>query len=90
MRAANTDKNQRSIVKHFRDLGASVTHLHSVGKGVPDLIVGYNGVNYMVEVKSSRGTLNKMQVDYFNNWNGQICVIRTNKEVEELLGLKGL
>ena len=90
MRAANVDKNQKSILKHFRFLGASVTHLHSVGGGVPDLLVGYNGVNYMVEVKTSKGKLNEKQVEYFNNWNGQVCVIRTNKEVEELLGLKGL
>lgn len=90
MRAANVDRNQSSVVKHFRELGASVTHLHSVGGGVPDLVVGYNGENYMVEVKSPRGKLNEKQVEYFNNWNGQICVIRTNKEVEELLGLKGL
>lgn len=89
MRRANVDKNQKSIVSHFRKFGASVTHLHSVGAGCPDILVGYNGVNYFVEIKSEKGKLNELQVKFFQEWNGQICVIRTNKEVEELLGVKG-
>jgi len=84
------DVNQPEIVDHFRKFGASVTHLHAVHGGVPDLLIGYQGKNYLIEVKSEKGNLNELQVAYFDNWNGQACVIRNKNEVEELLGVKGL
>ena len=51
MRAAKVDKNQTEIVEAFRKLGFSVQHLHTVGGGVPDLLVGRGGINLLVEVK---------------------------------------
>ena len=34
-----TDKNQASVVKALRDYGADVYSLHTVGGGIPDLLV---------------------------------------------------
>ena len=45
------DSNQTRVVKALRELGATVQHLHAVGKGCPDLLVGYKGSNYLLEVK---------------------------------------
>ncbi len=51
MRAAKVDANQPEIVRAFRDLGATVTHLHAVGHGCPDLLIGYKGRFGVAEVK---------------------------------------
>ena len=40
MRAARVDQNHVEIVKALRDHGAFVVSLATVGKGVPDLLVG--------------------------------------------------
>ena len=37
------DNNQTQIVKALRDMGCTVEHLHAVGKGCPDIIVGFKG-----------------------------------------------
>ena len=81
------DATQPEVVDRFRKLGASVTYLHSVGGGVADLLIGFNGNNYLVEVKSEKGRLNELQVKYKENWKGQYSVIRSAAEVDKFLGL---
>lgn len=73
----------------MRSLGASVVHTTNVHKGMTDLVVGINGKNYLVEVKSSKGKLTKDQVHFFDHWKGQICVIRNKEDADKLLN-KGL
>ncbi len=53
-RAANVDRNQPEIVAALRAAGATVEYLHAVGGGCPDLLVGYRGANYVLEVKEGR------------------------------------
>ena len=53
-RAAKVDANQREVVAALRDAGATVQLLHAVGEGCPDLLVGYRGKNYLLEVKDGR------------------------------------
>ena len=45
------DANQPEIVDALRKVGASVQSLASVGSGVPDLLVGYRGAWFVMEVK---------------------------------------
>jgi hypothetical protein len=45
------DANQREIVAALRKLGATVQSLADIGKGCPDLLVGYRGVTVLLEVK---------------------------------------
>ena len=52
--ARNVDGNQVAVVAAFRKAGAFVQHLHAVGAGCPDLLVGYRGVWRVVEVKDGR------------------------------------
>ena len=54
MRAARVDANQPAIVKAMREEGASVTHLHKVGEGCPDLLVAAAGQWGLVEVKDGK------------------------------------
>ena len=50
-RAARVDSNQAEIVKAIRKIGAEVTHLHTVGKGVADLLVSFRQRWLVLEVK---------------------------------------
>jgi hypothetical protein len=77
---AKTDTNQKEIVAALRKIGASVESLHRVGGGVPDLLVGYRGENYLMEVKDgqkppSERRLNTDQVEWHDKWRGQRCVV---------------
>jgi len=86
-RAAKVDDNQADIVKALRGIGATVQSLATVGDGCFDLLVGYEGVNYVMEVKDgnkppSARKLTPKQVKWDNKWKGQKAVV---KSVEEAL-----
>lgn len=75
-----TDANQSEIVAALRKCGASVQILSSVGRGVPDLIVGWRGVNYLMEVKDgtqppSRRSLTPDEQAWHVRWSGQVAVV---------------
>ena len=78
------DGNHSEIVKALRSVsGVSVQSLAGVGDGVPDLIVGLAGQNYLVEVKDgaktpSRRTLTHDQRDFFSRWKGKPPVVLTS------------
>ena len=65
--AARVDANQEQIVSALRAAGAFVWVI-----GLPvDLLVGYKGHTFLVEVKStSKKRLTKLQADFFENWGG--------------------
>lgn len=72
-----TDANQQDIIDALRDIGASVQDLHTVGKGCPDLLVGYRGVNYLLEVKHRAGKLTGKEPEWHADWRGQVCTVWT-------------
>ena len=91
-RAAKVDANQSEIVAAFRKAGATVTPLHAVGQGCPDLLVGFRGVNYLVEVKDgakppSARKLTPDQVSWHDTWRGQVAVVKSAAEALALLGI---
>ncbi len=65
--AARVDKNQQEIVLALRAAGAFVWII-----GLPvDLLVGYKGHTFLVEVKDGpRKRLTALQDDFFKNWSG--------------------
>ena len=75
------DKNQPEIIKQARSLGISVQSLHEIGKGCPDVLFGYAGINIFAEIKDGKNDLNELQVPYHESWNGQICTIRNIDEL---------
>ncbi len=89
-RAARTDENQTDIVKALRALCGpdAVESLAAVGKGVPDLLVGFQGRNILLEVKRPLGPrggkdgrkLTPDQVIWHANWRGQVAVVRSVDE----------
>ena len=85
VRAAAVDSNQPEIVATLRGMGCSVQHLHAVGKGVPDLLVGCRGVNLLVEVKVDGNGLNDLQVAWHTKWAGQAEIVRSSEQAAELV-----
>jgi len=78
-RAANTDNNHAETVKYLRSLSMSVQPLASVGSGVPDLLVGFRGVNVLIEMKDgekvpSKRVLTADQEQWHAKWAGQVHV----------------
>jgi Holliday junction resolvase len=80
------DRNQKEIVQALRAAGATVELLHTVGAGVPDLMVGVNQTNYLLEVKTAKGKLTKDQVVWHAAWKGQVAVVRTVEEALAVIG----
>lgn len=90
MRACRIDENQPQIVKDLRLFGASVQPLHTVGQGCPDLLVGYNGRNYLLEVKDgnkppSKRRLTDDQVIWHESWQGQKAIVKNSQEAIQVI-----
>lgn len=85
-RAARVDKNQGEIVTALRAVGATVAPMHTAGAGFPDLVVGYRGVTYLLEVKGPRGRLTKDQVSWHEEWRGHVAIVRTVEEAWQAIG----
>lgn len=95
MRKARVDDNQREVVAALRKAGCSVEHLHAVGKGVPDLLVGVRTKNYLVEVKDgskppSARKLTDRQEEWHLRWRGQVLTVTSPEDALRQLGLEGL
>ena len=86
--AARVDTNQKEIVKSLRKIGATVQPLHSVGEGCPDLLVGYRGINFLIEVKNLDGFGNKKtpaQIEWHDEWRGQVNIVTSVSEAIDLV-----
>jgi len=65
------DENQRTLVHTFIALGASVLNLSTVGRGCPDLLIGYKGKSVLVEVKrDAKSSFTEPQVKFMQEWRG--------------------
>lgn len=91
-RASKIDANQPEIVQALRDAGCTVQPLHHVGDGCPDLLVGRDGINYLLEVKDlsqppSASKLNARQRRWHDEWRGAVKVVRCVEAALEAVGL---
>lgn len=76
------DANQKEIVETFRKCGASVLVLSSLGKGCPDICLGYQGKCYLIEIKhgkkfSSQQKLTEAEQVFFDSWKGNVTIINS-------------
>ena len=88
--AAKVDSNQGEIVRFLRSIGASVASIATVGTGVPDLIVGYRGVNYLVEVKDgskppSQRRLTPAEEKFHAEWRGTVHIVNDTDGAYDML-----
>ena len=91
-RAAKVDANQREVVAVLRDAGATVQLLHAVGEGCPDLLVGYRGGNYLLEVKDgskppSAQKLTPQQEIWHRDWRGHRVVVNSPEAALAAIGV---
>ncbi len=85
-RRAKPDTNQKEIVKLFRQFGASVAHTHQLGAGFPDIVVGYRGKNYLIEIKygalcPSKQRLTDAEDEFHREWRGRVEIITSAEDV---------
>ena len=76
--ARKVDLNHTDVVKTLRSLGATVFDASKVGKGFPDLVVGYKNKTILVEIKSSENKkFTTAQLKFMSEWKGS-SVVRIN------------
>lgn len=85
-RAARVDANQTQIVSALRAAGAYVWVI-----GLPvDLLVGYNGHTFLVEIKTdAKKRLTALQADFFEKWTGgTLARIDSPEAALRMIGVK--
>lgn len=85
-RRAKVDTNHAEIVRALRDVGASVQSLASVGKGCPDLLVGFRMRWYLLECKSPGGTLTPDEFGFIQAARAEVHVVDSVERALEAIG----
>ena len=91
-RKAKRDVNEGGIVDGLRGIGASVNRINE--EDLPDLLVGFRGKNYLIEIKAPPGprggvsgrTLTTGQLKWAMDWRGQIDMARDLDEALRIIG----
>ena len=91
---ARKDANHDDIVRFLRDAGATVQTLHQVGKGCPDVLVGWRGANLLLEIKDGSKPPSKRQLtpdegEWHDRWRGQVAIVKSEDDVWKLLNETG-
>lgn len=91
--ARKKDANQGPIVSGLIQAGYSVFDASAVGDGFPDLVVAgvdrKDGIrkNWIMEVKTIKGKLNPLQVEWHDTWRGPIHIIRSLDDALMVVGV---
>lgn len=89
--AKKVDDNQAEIVQALRDVGASVLSIASIGKGCPDILTGFRGINVLMEIKDGRKPpsarrLTNDEHDWQIQWRGQVVTVVSVDEALRAIG----
>lgn len=89
------DANHTDVVDALRGIGASVVSLADVGDGCPDLLVGFRGVNLLLEVKDgnkppSARKLTTAEQAFFRDWRGTVHIVFSAADAVETVNLMTL
>lgn len=89
--AKQTDANQSEIVEGLRKAGCTVS---IIGRPV-DLLVGYRGINSLLEVKLPRGpkggdvsTRTPAQREFYLTWRGSVFEVRSLAQALQVVGVR--
>lgn len=88
--AKRADGNQPQIIEAMRSIGAVVQPLHTVGGGVPDLLVAFRNRTLVMEIKDptkpkADRQLTPAQVKWHAMWTGEKHVVETPEQAIEIL-----
>lgn len=91
-RAAKVDANHAEIVSALRSVGASVQSIAMVGGGCPDLLIGYAGLSFVLEIKDgakppSRRELTPDEAAWHAAWRGHAAVVTSVDEALREIGV---
>lgn len=79
------DANEREIIDALKQIGCTVKQLSA--KGIPDLLVGFRGKNFLIEVKQPNGSLTSDQKEFHACWFGTIHVVTTVDEAIRIVSV---
>ena len=82
--AVKRDGNEDDIVLCLEAAGATVTRISI--KNVPDLLVGFRGRNYLLEVKMPKGKLSEGQQIFIDDWQGYVAIVRSIDDALRAIG----
>lgn len=91
MRAKKIDANQTEVVRALRKIpGVSVAITSALGKGYPDLNVGYKGRTYLFELKDgskpeSARKLTPDEVEFQGKWTGHYAVVNSLDDILKII-----
>lgn len=93
-RAARVDGNHSEIIKALRQIGASVADTSRMGQGFPDLVCGFRGNNFLIEVKNDKQPPSKRQLTadekrFHDGWCGSVHVVESAEQAIKLVTLRG-
>lgn len=80
MKHGRIDANQSEIVAALRACGCTVAITSDVGGGFPDLVVGYQGRNFLLEIKTPGGKLTPDQVEVVKDVDEALAVVGVDYE----------
>jgi Holliday junction resolvase len=83
-----TDSNQQEIINALREIGCSVQDLSQVGRGTPDILVGFHNVNVLLEIKFCEGRaprLTEPENIWIREWKGQVGVVTSVEDAIAIL-----
>jgi len=92
-RNSKVDGNHKSIVKDLEKLnGVSVKSVAQIKKFL-DIVVGYNGKNYLFEIKNpnyppSARKLTQDEKIFHDSWKGQADVILNTQDILKIIDYK--
>lgn len=91
-RKGRVDVNQAEVVAALRAIGAAVAITSSLGGGFPDLVVGYRGVNWLLEVKDgnkppSGQRLTPDEIEFHGVWgqHAPIYIVNSPQQAVDLV-----
>lgn len=83
--AARRDKVELDVVKQLRSISGISVEVISI-KNVGDLLIGFRGVTYLIELKSKGGKLTDGQKQFHNEWTGQHAICTTLEDILKVIG----
>ena len=95
-RKARVDANQAEVISQLRGIpGVKVAITSQLGGGFPDFVIGYQGVNYLIELKDgakppSRRKLTEDEKRWHRLWDGygQVAVCKSFEECCAVIGIE--
>lgn len=93
-RAPMLDRNQPEIVAALRKAGAQVFSLAGAADGIPDLLVAYRGLTFLMEVKDglkspSKRQLTDDQISFHAGWKGgPLFIVNSIGEALDVIGVQ--